>query len=187
MDTKESYVFGTYDRTGNKASQIKIWHALVRDYTQRKLTKPADRIVALAGLAAEFQTRYPWLGLYLAGLWKDALPADLLWIVSRPWRLRDVFNVVEALSYLPTWSWIRVDHPIDHITRIDEEVIPTAYDFIVSDVVYGHLNSFGPFASVTRGVHIRGTGYLQQAVLIGDRLTVDGGKDLSIGYLAHVD
>lgn len=186
-DTKENFSFKADGHAGSQLSEIKLWHALVRDYTRRKLTKSTDRLVALAGLAAEFHTRISWLGCYLAGLWRNALPADLLWVVSRPWKLRDELNVIGALSHLPTWSWMRIDHLVDHITRIDEGTVSTMYDFVVYAVFLSHSSKFGPFASATTGAFIHGTGYLQQAVLVGDRLSVKGGKDLSIGYLVHVD
>lgn len=51
------------------------WEKIVELYTRRDLTQPTDKLPALSGLAAIVHEH---LGSrYLAGLWKDSLPAAL--------------------------------------------------------------------------------------------------------------
>lgn len=62
------------------ASSLDIWRSVVTDYSQTRLTKHTDRLVALSGLAKTFCRAMPH-NQYLAGMWKDSLPNDLLWEV----------------------------------------------------------------------------------------------------------
>ncbi|KAI0630026.1 heterokaryon incompatibility protein-domain-containing protein [Trametes polyzona] len=81
------------------------WWGVVRQYSRRTLSDPADKLVACAGLADEYQAV---LGSeYLGGLWHDSLLCDLLWKIpwgasgSRPEQYR-----------APSWSWASLDGPI---------------------------------------------------------------------------
>jgi hypothetical protein len=53
------------------------WDEPVYNYT-RKLTYQTDKLIALHGLAAAMQKCRP-LDRYLAGLWQNELPGNLLW------------------------------------------------------------------------------------------------------------
>ncbi|PTD12320.1 2,4-dichlorophenol 6-monooxygenase [Fusarium culmorum] len=57
-----------------------LWRDLVEEYSGRDLTKPSDKLPALAGLAEKFQRvlKSP----FLAGLWEKNLRADLAWHTS---------------------------------------------------------------------------------------------------------
>jgi hypothetical protein len=54
-----------------------FWIDVVRNYGRCSITKPEDRLIAIAGVAKSIQ---PFLNdEYLAGLWKKDLPHNLVW------------------------------------------------------------------------------------------------------------
>jgi hypothetical protein len=86
---------------------IWTWNRLVETYTQCSLTKPADRLIAIAGLASRCsQETDGQLGRYVAGMWENRLVEQLGWIATgiKP---RPV-----GLSTMPTWSWASVEHAV---------------------------------------------------------------------------
>ncbi|KAI9070264.1 hypothetical protein FKP32DRAFT_1586274 [Trametes sanguinea] len=80
----------------------RLWGDVVRHYSFRSLSDPADKLVACAGLAEMFARA---LGAeYRAGVWDDDyLLRDLLW------RCPD-YRAVRPQAYrAPSWSWASVD------------------------------------------------------------------------------
>jgi hypothetical protein len=123
----------------------KWWWNLV-DYTHRSITNPADKLVALAGVAQQCQRIYQTR--YLAGLWEDSLLKDLLWISdpavspsSRPKAYR-----------APSWSWAALDGPIGNIdgytTR--SKCIRTCVEVVRCEVMPSREEL--PFGEVKAGV-----------------------------------
>ncbi|KAF2821682.1 HET-domain-containing protein [Ophiobolus disseminans] len=94
------------------------WRGLVRDYTQRKLSRPTDRILAISGIATAYQqhadrkeqnhqlqnfTHKNTVNVYVAGHWIYKLPNDLLWTAHTPQPAR-------PLEYQgPSWSWTGIN------------------------------------------------------------------------------
>lgn len=82
------------------------WFELVKHYTKAHLTQPQDKLVAIAGIARKVQRAR---GLtYLAGIWKEYLPLNLLWHLDAPAHERP------AVYRAPTWSWAAIDGQIMH-------------------------------------------------------------------------
>ncbi|KIW29795.1 uncharacterized protein PV07_05583 [Cladophialophora immunda] len=83
-----------------------LWHhGVFREYTAADLTFEKDRLVALAGIVGVIQRRTGMT--YVAGLWKEFLPMELMW--------RKMDAPVPAQKHLeplpwkaPTWSWASV-------------------------------------------------------------------------------
>ncbi|KAF4973110.1 hypothetical protein FZEAL_9419 [Fusarium zealandicum] len=79
-----------------------LWGQLVHEYSERLLTFPGDRLVAMAAIAERFAEMY---GLgpadYVAGFWKPTMAEDLMW---RQWP-REKSNERESLGVAPSWSW----------------------------------------------------------------------------------
>jgi hypothetical protein len=95
------------------------WCELVMDYTHRGMTKPKDRLVALAGIAKAI-TRHTTHG-YWAGLWSQHFTTGLLWSISH----NEIFATWAANTAVPkdattrheqplapTWSWASVTTPV---------------------------------------------------------------------------
>ena len=94
----------TSQSAGAEAETNHIWEKIVREYSQRNLTKASDKLVALAGIAAYFAPDFQCE--YYAGLWKSSLFEQLHWNVQGPKNERPTYRA-------PTWSWASVDGPVD--------------------------------------------------------------------------
>lgn len=85
---------------------VPMWRESVLSYSKRDLTQEDDRLLAISGIARLL--RGPEAeGLYLAGLWKDAMPFDLLW------RCDASSGLGAAKTRRPTWSWWSVGCGVD--------------------------------------------------------------------------
>ena len=76
------------------------WYETVKGYTRRSITKPVDRLPALAGLAKALAERTG--DEYLAGIWKQGLIEGLLWYGEDDLLLTPTYRA-------PSWSWASVD------------------------------------------------------------------------------
>ena len=96
------------------------WCELVTDYTHRGMTKPEDRLAALAGIGQAL-ARYS-KSEYLSGLWSKHLFLGLLW--SIPHNQNHYLNITTGFdternknirhrhNVAPSWSWASVTAPI---------------------------------------------------------------------------
>ncbi|KAK7415446.1 hypothetical protein QQX98_005897 [Neonectria punicea] len=88
----------------------KFWKEIVEQYTRRQLTFPSDRLVAVTGVASRAHSVSPNVDYY-AGLWSDALPSTLLWVVYRAVELeRHSLYASDRIKpcIAPTWSWASI-------------------------------------------------------------------------------
>ncbi|KAK4455314.1 hypothetical protein QBC34DRAFT_481428 [Podospora aff. communis PSN243] len=87
------------------------WEQICATFTQRALTLPADRAVAIAGLA---QTFAEFSGdRYLAGLWKSCFHSGLLWSIDHTSREWPNSPLPRPATYQgPSWSWLAVNGPV---------------------------------------------------------------------------
>ncbi|KAI1125357.1 heterokaryon incompatibility protein-domain-containing protein [Nemania abortiva] len=73
------------------------------DYSRRLFTRPADRLVAIAGLAKTWQ---PIIGdEYIAGIWRSSMAFGLCWMRDRSRTLA----LTAAQRRYPTWTWASHD------------------------------------------------------------------------------
>ncbi|KAM0427876.1 hypothetical protein ACHAPT_007335 [Fusarium lateritium] len=86
------------------------WHDILQWYTKLSITFHSDRLPALSGLAKQVAARRRVR--YVAGMWEDSLPLDLLWQRS----LGSLPNVAKAnqpqATKPPSWSWASSSWPI---------------------------------------------------------------------------
>ena len=113
------------------------------DYSRRNFTIPADRLIAISGVANLFHTfcrKYK----YLAGLWDYRLGWGLSWYVNLP-------APPPAHPRKPTWSWASHDSPVAW-RRCEGHAIP----YLVPDLTLrrtdvgtsgGKQDPFGPITS----------------------------------------
>ncbi|OAQ58510.2 heterokaryon incompatibility protein [Pochonia chlamydosporia 170] len=95
----------TQRETGERCFSISRnthWKSVVEQYSDRTLTYPTDKLIALEGLRIESQGKYGYE--YLHGMWKDCMPDHLIWQVTR--KIQNP-TANDALQ-LPTWSWAHV-------------------------------------------------------------------------------
>jgi len=137
------------------------WISLVQAYSKRKLTRPEDKLPALAGLARLLAQQTG--DTYFAGVWGKHLPEDLFWRVyarEEPMLLAKPGDTIQArygaiLSSVskpatyraPTWSWASIDANVlfiqmnfDHIVSecLECYVEPSGSD-VFSKVKGGHI------------------------------------------------
>lgn len=86
------------------------WKDIIELYSERLLTHPTDRLIALEGLKTEFEKKTG--DSYRHGLWKNSLPDQLLWQVTRK-----VLQPRNPLQ-LPSWTWASIPCGIRFL-RID--------------------------------------------------------------------
>lgn len=89
-----------------------MWRECVKTFSRRSLTVPSDRAFAITGVA-ELLRGSSCADLYISGLWKDALPYDLLW------RCDQSTTLCAQKERKPSWSWISVDCGINWPTARD--------------------------------------------------------------------
>ncbi|EMR88781.1 hypothetical protein ACHAP3_001528 [Botrytis cinerea] len=112
LDTAPRY--HTYSHREKKDQWFGQW-GIIDEYSKLNLTKPADRLPAIAGIASHFESHKRRMengklktSRYLAGLWEDNLHHDLLWRVIFPEnKPREVVRIVPYNA--PTWSWASLD------------------------------------------------------------------------------
>lgn len=89
-----------------------MWRECVKTFSRRSLTVPSDRAFAITGVA-ELLRGSSCADLYISGLWKDALPYDLLW------RCDQSTTLCGRKYRKPSWSWVSVDCGINWPTARD--------------------------------------------------------------------
>lgn len=92
----------------------RLWGNLIGVYSEAKLTKPIDKLLAVSGLAKHFSTLLQ--DEYVVGMWRRYLASELLWWVD------DRFPSVRPEMYrAPSFSWASVDGKINfsHSTAKD--------------------------------------------------------------------
>ncbi|KAH0534062.1 hypothetical protein FGG08_007341 [Glutinoglossum americanum] len=147
----------------SSAVRLRRWHKLVSDYSALALTYPSDRLPAISGLAKH--SLEPQGAEYLAGLWEDGLPLDLLWYTAHPSRRSQEWRA-------PTWSWASIDSPIGFISmRKDDASNHCA-------IIQAECTPLGPdsFGEVSSGC-ITLSGHLVPAILRASPLRTDEARE----------
>ena len=114
-------------------STRKAWFVALRNYTQRSVGHPADKLIAFAAIAETFHALWSETR-YLAGLWEDTLLEDLLWKKPKPPLPRP-----EAYR-APSWSWASVDGETnldvidDMMQRSGEDAVKSRCEILSCDV-----------------------------------------------------
>ncbi len=142
------------------------WRVVLGYYTRRRLTFPADRILALSGVAARFGHLLRG-DEYLAGHWRRHLPQDLLWHVKTgrgsPRRPRP------GQYQAPSWSWAGVNGEVLFLFARAVKPGDEARADLVMSVTEAHTELQEPtakYGAVTSG-YLRVLGRLRKAVWIG--------------------
>ncbi len=79
-----------------------VWERVVEPYTRCDLTKPDDKLPALSGIATTYAAATGMT--YIAGLWKERLPDQLLWTVARSPESTHL-----SFYRAPSFSWASID------------------------------------------------------------------------------
>ncbi|KAF8848133.1 HET-domain-containing protein, partial [Acephala macrosclerotiorum] len=135
--------FNSASRTLDDPSHpLILWDLVVGLYSTCQLSFGSDKLVAIGGMAAISHQNFS--GNYLAGLWQEYLPYQLLWEV-----LKLAEDSQPPLYRAPTWSWAAVDHELMmHETN--------SYCVALIDVLDAHID----LAGSNRYGQVKG-GYIQ--------------------------
>ncbi|CCF35758.1 HET domain-containing protein [Colletotrichum higginsianum] len=87
------------------------WMRIAERYSELELTYDSDRVVALAGIAAQ-ASRIGRGGRYLAGVWEEDLAHQLCWEILDTHRKPDQYVA-------PSWSWLSVFGSVGYFNRMD--------------------------------------------------------------------
>ncbi|KAE8453310.1 hypothetical protein EG329_011377 [Mollisiaceae sp. DMI_Dod_QoI] len=82
----------------SQSHYLGVWRMVVTNYTSMLLTYDSDMLPAISAIAGRLAPR---LGGYIAGLWKDHLPGELLWYPNNKVACR-------KLHIAPSFSWASV-------------------------------------------------------------------------------
>jgi len=142
----------------------RCWYRILEDYTQRTLTFPRDKLIAISGVADYIRRETSCE--YLAGIWKESLPQALLW--QNPPTMKPLFQQERCLHFrekvkvyrAPSWSWASVNGPVnfgncvkDHEHSEDLQLSPRC-EILGYDV---KCDSIDPCGQVSGGyIKIRG-------------------------------
>ncbi|KAK3953696.1 HET-domain-containing protein [Pseudoneurospora amorphoporcata] len=133
------------------------WRSIVLDYTARRLTDVRDKLPAISGLAQVFQRVLQ--SPYIAGIWKNQLPWDLLWTASSL-----QVNTAPELYIAPTFSWASISSPVERFV----EKKPFRHSESVSQIVVEDacaiVDGKDPLGRVNNG-WIKLRGYISKATL----------------------
>ncbi|KAH7350979.1 heterokaryon incompatibility protein-domain-containing protein [Rhexocercosporidium sp. MPI-PUGE-AT-0058] len=123
------------------------WTDVVELYTQRELSVPADKLVAVSALAERFaeiyQSSLGYHPRYLAGMWEHDLRISLCWYLNT----RLCSPQRRAVEYrAPSWSWASVDGAVITLRR---PYRPTACEILAFDTELASISM--PYHSVISG------------------------------------
>ncbi|KAJ8515019.1 hypothetical protein ONZ45_g7502 [Pleurotus djamor] len=90
-----------------RVAMLMQWHRSVENYTKRQLSVPADKLLAIGGLARTCAKILRASGGYVAGIWGYDLFTSLGWEV----RAEDLKPRLPGYV-APTWSWASVAGPV---------------------------------------------------------------------------
>ncbi len=88
-----------------KLNRYLLWNLFVKRYSDCDLSKPElDKLVAISGLARKLIVDRDQ---YVAGLWREILPHQLMWSVQDPG------IGTPGNSYIPSWSWASMNRRVN--------------------------------------------------------------------------
>jgi hypothetical protein len=93
-------------KDGADRFSLDYWRSIVRDYTQKFLSFPNDKLSAIAGIAQLYAQFFN--SRYLVGMWEFAFLSELMWCSNRS-------DITRPLAQrAPSWSWASIDGEIHH-------------------------------------------------------------------------
>ncbi|KAJ4180922.1 hypothetical protein NW755_011457 [Fusarium falciforme] len=119
FDEEEEGRFGTSD-----SEKLYMWKTIIRQYTERNLSDPNDRLRAVSGVTTELEKL--WRDSNIWGLWREWFIPLLAWYKEKADRVDE-----RNLSLAPSWSWasvggvVRYQDPVDVTIDVEDAEIKT--------------------------------------------------------------
>ncbi|RYP36521.1 hypothetical protein DL767_003344 [Monosporascus sp. MG133] len=96
-------------------NRVNAWEDTVERYSKTLLTFDKDKLIAIAGVAKQFQSAQ--LGDYCAGLWRNSILSNLTWQCHRSSFRPLGKRGNEKPCHAPSWSWAAVNKSISFGSR----------------------------------------------------------------------
>lgn len=139
------------------------WKTIVERYSKTGLTKPGDKLIALAGIAEMMDSQIQ--GRYIAGMWEKYLASELLWRVEPVWK-NGVFSFPSSRPKgyrAPGFSWAAID--ARQGVKCADTVKESEMHISVKSVVVNNEDK-SPFGEVEKtDIELRVTGRLKRIIL----------------------
>ncbi|KAF2682223.1 hypothetical protein K458DRAFT_370889 [Lentithecium fluviatile CBS 122367] len=139
--------------------QRPIWEDIVYVYSRTKLTNNTDKLIALSGLAKRMGAISQ--DDFVAGIWRQKLPAQLLWTVSSSQNVDGRPSCRYKAYFAPTWSWASVNGKISFRSIGIEKTLL----FVAGEPHLEHCSANRTGA--VRGGHLDLQGWLRSFYLTG--------------------
>lgn len=120
------------------------WQNLVEEYSNRSLTIPTDKLIALSGIAQSYQVLFP-NAKYVAGLWSTHMPQCLLWAASPDRSARRASSEYIA----PSWSWAALNSSSSSIKFLPELFFQPDNGFPKVEDMKGSPKHNDPYGALT--------------------------------------
>ena len=134
-----------------------FWMKITKGFANRALSFSADKLPAIAGMAECFGVLLH--DDYLAGLWRSAMPASLLWSNrSSVLESRSPHDHVSA----PTWSWAAIDGPIEFDRQYTDIYENVHFEVQIQDCQVSLVDEQAPYGAVRSG-ELKLKGHMQRA------------------------
>ncbi|KAJ1333199.1 HET domain-containing protein [Microdochium nivale] len=121
------------------------WNYLVTYYSEKRLTMPADKLIAISGLAKDMKATLSTVKprgthRYLAGLWEENFLQTLDWFVKEPASRVSKYRA-------PSWSWACVDGSIHMSSQTRKRDTKIISNLEATDMVYKNNDETGEVVS----------------------------------------
>ena len=134
--------------------KISNWYNTIANYSQRTLTQPTDKLVALSGVAQSHRDLNRLQDEdYIAGYWKSQLPYALCWQTSRSkWTYRPPVYIA------PSWSWASIEGALYYnFPAEDMEKVSTKSLCQIKDIKLHHVDAHYKTGPLRGGcIHLHG-------------------------------
>lgn len=127
-----------------------LWDNIITSYSEGALSHEEDKLIALSGVAKYMKAVLQ--DTYLAGLWQQCLPSQLLWHYDSPGTRPHKYRA-------PSWSWASVNPQTDRglisgrsydmgvLAKVVEVNIESPNQDTTGQVIRGHLRLRGPLCT----------------------------------------
>ena len=133
----------------SQAEMRVLWMQIAQGFTHRTLGFQADKLPAIAGMA-EIVGRHLHDG-YVAGLWRAAFPAALLWENGTR-----AFSLLEPRpppdqTAAPSWSWAALAGPVEYDVQYSKQQENLGWDVKVHGCAVQLADGASPYGAVAAG------------------------------------
>lgn len=128
LDTSDPDYGFRFPRSRQEAALLKVgadrrydsWQTMAMNFCGRSMTEPSDKLPALSGMAQRYAGLMGWpANDYLAGLWRETLISDVLWIreegLSSISATPDPAKTGRQYGRAPSWSWASMNGRIVYL------------------------------------------------------------------------